>query len=313
MEGIFLYKSFKKRNININLEMKFFKKVLFDLYPKIIIVQLVCNTLLLFIAVKSIPVNTEFHSYYNRWDILIIVVLSIIGTTLFLPKVLKIVFVEPNRGQRTTRIALLFFIFLSIASPNLIVLDRLAISHFGKTKVINHLEEVELYAEVSFFVLNQTKSLQEYENGYYINNHLSGKHKKTYHIEIYAAKFINTNKYPLIIGKRYDTDYPGRQSPTEAQRLIDRDLEKASENFEQINISIQDTLVRTFEKFQFKKFIDAAKLLDNNINNNTTVLELKTKSIAHVKRKSLIIYLGFSIFINLILIFFLATGKHFKE
>lgn len=292
--------------------MKFFKKVLFALYPKILIVQLVGHALLLYIAVKSIPVNTELHSFFNTWNVLIIVAVSILGTTFFLPKVLKIVFVEPNKGQLNTRIAMLFFIFMSIATPNLIVLDKLAVSHFGKTQIINQLDDVESYPEVSFFVLNQIKPLQEYESAYNINNHLSGKHKKTYHIDIYASKIINSNP-SIIIGKLYDSEYPGRKSDSEAQRLIDKDLENANKNFKQIIITTQDTLVRTFDKFQFEKFIDAAKLIKNNINENTTVLELKTRNIVHAKQKSLIIYLGFSIFINLILVLFLSTGMYFKE
>jgi hypothetical protein len=136
--------------------------------------------------------------------------IAILATLFFIPIVLRIVFVEPNKGQCTTRIALLSFIFMSIAIPNLIVIDKLAVSHFGKTQIINQLDDVEFYLEV-FFVLNQVKSLQELRNGYYINNHLSGKNKKTYHFDIYDAKKLTTNRLPLIIGKRYDKEYSGRK------------------------------------------------------------------------------------------------------
>lgn len=292
--------------------MKLFKKVLFNLYPKILFAQLVSYSILIYIALKAIRVDTPFCHFYWEWKILIIMGIAILTTTFFISKVSKIVFIKPNRGQRTTRLALLFFIFMSIAAPNLIILDMLVVSHFGKIQVIEQFEDLESYPEVSFFVINQIKPLKEYKSAYYINNHLSGKHKKTYHIDIYASKIINSNP-TIIIGKKYDTDYPGRKSDFEAQRLIDKDLEIARENFEELFISTGDTLVRTFQKFQFEKFIDAAKFIDNNINENATVLEVKTNSIASAKRKSLIIYLGFSIFINLILILFLSTGMYFKE
>lgn len=292
--------------------MKFFKKVLFKLYPKLLVAQIVSHSILIFIAIKAIPVNTSFIHFYWKWKVFIILCVAILATLIFIPKSLKIVFAEPNKGQRTTRIALLFLIFLSIAAPNLIIVDMLVVSHFGKAQVINQLDDVKLFPEVSFFVLNKHKSLQEYKSGYYINNHLSGKHKKTYHIDFYASKVINSNP-SIIIGKLYDTEYPGRKSDTESQRLIDKDLENANKNFKQIIITTQDTLVRTFEKFQFEKFIDAAKLINSNINKNSTVLELKTRNIAHAKQKSLIIYLGFSIFINLFMVLFLSTGMYFKD
>jgi hypothetical protein len=90
--------------------MRLFKKVLFTLFPKILFVQIICHALLLFIAVKAIPVNTELHSFYNKGHIFIILLVAILGTLIFAPKVFKIVFMEPNKGQRITRIALLFFI-----------------------------------------------------------------------------------------------------------------------------------------------------------------------------------------------------------
>lgn len=293
--------------------MKFFKKVLLNLFPKIFVVQFICYALLLIIAVKAIPNNTELHAFYEKWCILIILIVALLGTLLFFPKVIKIVFVEPNRGQRTTRIALLFFIFLSIASSNLIMLNHIAVFHFGKTKHINSYSEIHKYPEYSFFTIKQTDSLDDKLNAYYINDHVSGKQKKTFHIDIYASKLMQSDFETIIIGKKYQTDYEGRLSASYGQQLIDKDFEKAKNNFEHLDITPNDTLVRVFESFSREKYIAAAKLTDQNIRFNTAILEFETYNITHAKRKSLIIYFGFVIVIDIILILILATGKHFKE
>lgn len=292
--------------------MKLFKKVLFDLFPKILFVQLISHALLLFIAVKAIPVNTQLHSFFNKWDIPTILLIAILGTLIFAPKVFKIVFMEPNKGQRTTRIALLSFIFMNIAIPNFF-LNRFAIFHFGKTKNVVNISEVQTHPDYSFFTIEQSSKLDIDRNAYYINDHVTGKNKKTFHIDIYASKLIENDNKTVIIGKQYRTDYDGRPSSTFAQKMMDKDLETAAKDFEQLDLSSKDTLVRTFESFSRKQYLAAAQLIDKNINLNSIILEAQTYNITHMKRKSLIIYFGFILFLEMVLVFFLASGKYFKE
>lgn len=295
--------------------MKLFKKVLFALFPKILFVHIICYALLLIIAVKAIPVNTALHAFFNKWDILIIIVIAILGTLIFASKVFKIVFLEPNKGQRITRVALLSFIFMSIAIPNIIALNQIAIFHFGQIKNVNKYADILKHPEYSFFTIDNPDSLDDSNKAFSIDYKEYGRNRRTLSIYIYAIKLLKIDEQNIIIGNLYnsDYDYEGRASTSYIQRMIDVNIEKAESDFQQFQISSTDIFLKTFNLHQNEKFLTAAQLIHDDIDSDTLVIEKVSNSYHDFKRNSLILYLGGILVFQIILILFLATGKHFKE
>lgn len=294
--------------------MKFFKKVLYSLYPKILIAQILYLVLMIFFLWYCLIHNTAYKYLVIDWEILFFIVLALLFTSFFIPKIFKIVFYKPRyNSQSSARIALSFFVFLSIFSQ-FIVLKEQVLYILGKTYKANNVYEIQEHPESSFFIFNSNIELSGVQDAYYINTSYSGKSKNTFNIDIYATKPLKHNNQTVaVFCKRYQTDYSGRQSEAEAQRLVDKDLESAKSSFRNLNIQTTDTLRRIYKKFDIEKFYSSFRLIPNEYKKDYDLLLHSDTTIYSYKRKGFIIFTGFAIFVNLILVLFLSTGIRFKD
>lgn len=293
--------------------MKFFKKVLFHLYPRILFVEIACCILLLYIAVHALSVQSFLYDFYWKWKLIIIVFVAVLGTIVFIPKVLKIIFHKPPRGQKSTRWALLLIIFMSIAAPNIIMLDHVAVAYFGKTKTIHSIDEMKYHPDYTFFMMNDTDSFSPHVNGYYIHQHVSGRHEKTFHIDIFASKSFIIQDTIIIVGKQYHTEYDGRPSNDYAKRLVDNAFTTAQTDFETLQIKENDVMMRVFEKNVRQKYLEGVESARSYQPSKIFLFQLNSFHIAHARKKSMYIYLGFFIFVNGVIVLTLLSGKYIKE
>lgn len=117
----------------------------------------------------------------------------------------------------------------------------------------------------------------------------------------------------MIIGKRYKAEFKPPSSESYKNELINKEIERVKKDFNNLTISTLDTLVRTFDEDSRKRYIKAAQLFKRKINPYSIILEAATYDISAMKRRSLIIYLGFFIAIEIVVILLLATGMHFTN
>lgn len=294
--------------------MKFFKPVLYRLYPKILVAQILYLALMIFFIWYCLIHNTAYKYLVTDWEILFFIVLALLFTSFFIPKIFKVVFYKPrHNSQSSARIGLSFFVLLSMFSQ-FIVLQEQVLYILGKTYKATNVYEIPEHPESSFFIFNSNIDLSGVQAAYYINTSYSGKSQKTFHIDIYATKPLKHHHQTVaVFCKKYATDYSGRQSEAEAQRLIDKDLESARSSFSHLHIQTTDTFKRVYKKFETEKFYAGFRLNPNEYKKDYDLLLHSDTTIYSHQRKGFIMFTGFAILLNLILVLFLSTGMHFKD